>query len=55
MNELNEKLIMVLYECNQHKKMINNAYNHLQKNLPLDKEKYMNFSRHTSAAKIRGF
>lgn len=44
MNELEEKLIMVLYECNQHKKMINNAYNHLQKNLPLDKENYINFS-----------
>ena len=44
MNELEEKLIMVLYESNQHKKMINNAYSHLQRNLPLDKEKYINFS-----------
>lgn len=44
MNELEEKLIMVLYECNQHKKMINNSYNHLKKNLPLKKEKYIKFS-----------
>ncbi len=44
MNELEEKLIMVLYECNQHKKMINNAYGHIEKYLPLDKEKYINFS-----------
>jgi hypothetical protein len=44
MNELKEKLIMVLYECNQHKKMINNAYSHLQKNIPLEKEKYVKFS-----------
>lgn len=44
MNELEEKLIIVLYECNQHKKMINNAYSHLQKYLPLEKEKYINFS-----------
>ncbi|MFA6136939.1 MAG: hypothetical protein WC667_02515 [Sulfurimonas sp.] len=44
MNELDEKLIMILYECNQHKKMINNAYNHMQKNLPLEKEKYVDFS-----------
>jgi len=43
-NELEEKLIMVLYECNQHKKMINNAYGHLQKDLPLKKEKYIKFS-----------
>lgn len=44
MNELEEKLIMVLYECNQHKKMINNAYGHIEKYLPLNKEKYINFS-----------
>jgi len=44
MNELEEKLIMVLYECNQHTKMINNAYSHLEKDLPLDKEKYLKFS-----------
>jgi hypothetical protein len=44
MNELQEKLIMVLYECNQHKKMINNAYGHLESFLPLSKEKYIHFS-----------
>jgi len=44
MNELAEKLIMVLYECNQHTKMINNAYLHLESFLPLDKEKYIHFS-----------
>jgi hypothetical protein len=44
MNELEEKLIMVLYECNQHKKMINYAYRHLESFLPLDKEKYTNFA-----------
>jgi len=44
MNELEEKLIMVLYECNQHKKMINNAYAHLESHLPLDKETYTHFS-----------
>ena len=44
MNELEEKLIMVLYECNQHKKMINNAYHHLEAFLPLEKEKYIHFS-----------
>lgn len=44
MNELEEKLIMVLYECNQHKKMINNAYGHIEKYLPLNKEKYIHFS-----------
>ena len=44
MNELEEKLIMVLYECNQHKKMINNAYEHLKTFLPLDKDKYTHFS-----------
>jgi len=44
MNELEEKLIMVLYECNQHKKMINNAYRHLENSLPLDREKYTHFS-----------
>ncbi|HON13434.1 MAG TPA: hypothetical protein PK897_04865 [Treponema sp.] len=44
MNELKEKLIMLLYECNQHKKMINNAYQHLESFLPLAKEKYVGFS-----------
>jgi len=44
MNEQQEKLIMVLYECNQHKKMINNAFGHLEQNLPIDKEKYLKFS-----------
>jgi len=44
MNELKEKLIMLLYECNQHKKMINNAYQHLERFLPLNKEKYVGFS-----------
>lgn len=44
MNEIEEKLIMVLYECNQHKKMINNAYGHLESFLPLEKEKYIHFS-----------
>ena len=44
MNELEEKLIMVLYEFNQHKKMINNAYSHLKNSLPLDSEKYTHFS-----------
>jgi len=43
-NELKEKLIMVLYECNQHTKMINNAYGHLQNKLPLKKESYRDFS-----------
>jgi len=44
MKEQEEKLTMVLYECNQHKKMINNAYGHLENLLPLDKEKYTHFS-----------
>ena len=43
MNELEEKLIMILYECNQHVKMINNSYNKIQVHLPLDKEKYLKF------------
>jgi len=43
-NEIEEKLIMILYECNQHKTMINNAYNHLLKKIPLEKEKYIKFS-----------
>jgi hypothetical protein len=43
-NEIQEKLIMVLYECNQHKKMINHAYRHIEKYLPLDKETYSNLS-----------
>ncbi|MEN4044798.1 hypothetical protein [Sulfurimonas sp. NWX367] len=44
MKEMQEKLVMVLYECNQHKKMINNAYCHLKDDLPLSKEKYLSFS-----------
>jgi len=42
MNEIEQKLIMVLYECNQHKIMINNGYNHIKNYLPLTKEKYLN-------------
>lgn len=44
MNELETKLVMVLYECNQHKKMINNAYGHIETYVPLTKEKYIHFS-----------
>ena len=43
MNELEEKLIMILYECNQHIKMIANSYAKIQVYLPLDKEKYLSF------------
>jgi len=42
MNELEEKLIMILYECNQHKKMIKHSYSKLKSYLPLDKIKYLN-------------
>lgn len=42
-NEYNEKLIMVLYECNQHRKMINRSYKIISSKLPLSVEKYSNF------------
>ena len=44
MRETEEKLIIILYECNQHRKMINNAYNHLKSDLPFSKEEYLLFS-----------
>ena len=44
MNELEEKLILILYECNKHKLMINNAYSKLEKYLPLTHKKYINFN-----------
>jgi len=42
-NELEEKLIMILYECNQHKKMIKNSYGKINPYLPLDKDRYLDF------------
>ena len=44
MNELEEKLIMILYECNQHKKMIKNSYSKIKPHLPLDQKVYLDFN-----------
>jgi len=43
MNELENKLIMILYECNQHKKMIKNSFNKIEPYLSLTKEIYLDF------------
>ncbi len=44
MNELKEKLGMILYECNQHVKMIDNSYSKLEQYLPLSEKVYLDFS-----------
>ena len=43
MNELEDKLIMILYECNQHTKMIKNSFAKIEPYLPLSKEVYLAF------------
>jgi hypothetical protein len=44
MNEFQDKLIMILYECNQHKRMISYAFEHIEPYLPLTQETYCQFS-----------
>lgn len=44
MNELQEKLRLILYECNQHKIMIHHAFSHIKPYIPLTAEKYQNLS-----------
>ena len=44
MNEIEQKLVMILYECNQHKKMIENSYALMESYLPLTEKSYKNFS-----------
>ena len=44
MNELKEKLILILYECNKHKKMIVSSHKKLENYLPLSVEQYLAFS-----------
>lgn len=43
MNELENKLINIIYECNQHKKRIVSAYQKMKNSLPLTIESYTNF------------
>jgi hypothetical protein len=43
MNEIETKLINLLYECNQHKKMINMSYEKSEPHLPLTVQKYKSF------------
>jgi hypothetical protein len=43
MNEIEAKLINILYECNQHKKMINMSYKKLEPHFPLEVQKYVRF------------
>jgi hypothetical protein len=35
---------MILYECNQHKRMISYAFQHIESYLPLTQETYSQFS-----------
>lgn len=44
MNEYEEKLTLVLYECDQHVKMIKHAFDKTEKYLPLNEEVYQAFS-----------
>ncbi len=44
MNELEQKLVYMLYECNKHKKMIDDAYFKLKKYLPLSIASYNAFN-----------
>ena len=43
MSEMKTKLINILYECNQHKTMINMSYQKLEPNFPLEVRKYLGF------------
>ena len=47
MNVLENKLSNSLYECKQHKKRINYAYQKMQAQLPLTLENYNNFAEDT--------
>lgn len=40
---LQDKLVKILYECNQHKKRIDYAYNNMKHRLPFDAENYEQF------------
>lgn len=44
MNELQEKLRLILHECNQHKIMINHAFKYIEPYVPLTAEKYQKLS-----------
>ncbi len=44
MKELEQKLIMILYECNQHVTMILHAYQRLKEKLPLTTDTYTKLS-----------
>jgi thymidine kinase len=44
MEELEQKLIMILYECNQHVTMILHAYQRLKEKLPLTTDTYTKLS-----------
>ena len=47
MNEIEQKLIMILYECNQHLKRIDYAYKKLDEHFPLKKETYLTLDADT--------
>ncbi len=44
MKEIEQKLIFILYECNQHKKMIEASYSKLEQHLPLSVQTYKKFT-----------
>ncbi len=44
MNELEDKLALIIYECDQHVKMINHAFEKTERFLPLNEKVYQAFS-----------